>query len=205
MKVLIACEESGVMRRAFRDRGFDAWSNDIVEADDSQQHHLKMDCRMAIHHDEWDMIIMHPPCTYLSVSGNRWYGKGMPRHDYRLNAIEWTRKLWAYATDVCDHVALENPVSVIFQHLNAPVQYVQPWQFGHKEMKKTGFALRGLPELKPVNPLVPPEPGTAEHTEWQKVWRMPPSPQRQKLRSRTYTGIAEACADQWGNYIKGGE
>ncbi len=145
MNVLVACEYSGVVRESFRSLGHDAWSNDLLPADDNSPNHIQGDCTAAIRSRKWDLIIMHPPCTALAVSGNAWYGSGMPKHDQRLEAIRWTVDLWNLATSVCAKVCMENPVGVL---PIKPAQYVQPWQFGHAESKKTGLWLRGLPELK---------------------------------------------------------
>ncbi len=201
--ILIACEESGIVRRAFRGRGHAAWSNDVIPAADDGLH-LQMDCFDAIvRREQWDLIILHPPCCALALSGNRWYGNGMPRNEERQEAIEWTLKLWDLARDHSRHVAMENPKSVIFPLLDKhDVQYLQPHHFGHPEFKETGFALHNLPRLRHVGQLRPPLPNTEQHREWQKVWRMGPSPDRKKLRSRTYLMIADAMADQWGSYIE---
>jgi hypothetical protein len=127
----------------------------------------------------------------MAVSGNRWYGQGMPMHHKRVEAVSWTVSLWNYAKSRAPMVALENPISVIFQHLDCDhLQYIQPWQFGHGETKKTGLALHNLPPLVPTN--------IVDGRE-QRIWKMPPGPGRAKLRSKTYTGIAEAMAEQWGN------
>jgi len=209
LNVLICCEESGIVRRAFRGRGHNAWSNDLIKSDDDSEYHLTMDCRTAIRNGNyytdgagWDLIIMHPPCDALALSGNRWYGRGMRDHHKRLEAVDWTLDLWYLAINHAKHVALENPKSVIFPLLakTNPVQWIQPYHFGHPEMKETGFALHNLPELSHVNPLTPPKPGTPEYIEWQKVWRMAPSDDRKKLRSRTYHMVADAMASQWGAY-----
>jgi hypothetical protein len=137
---------------------------------------------------KWDLIILHPDCSAMAVSGNRWYGKGMPMNEKRYQAIDWTLRLWDLAKNHSDRVALENPVSVIFSYLN-PVCYVQPWQFGHGETKKTGFALHNLPPLKPTN--------IVEGRE-QRVWKMPPGVNRKRDRSSTFPGIADAIVNQWG-------
>ena len=138
---------------------------------------------------EWDLIIMHPPCTALSLSGNGTYAKGKAKHNERLEAIVWTVKLWETAKGVSPRVAMENPMSVIFPHIDCDkVQYVHPWEYGHGEQKKTGFALHGLPELKPTD--------IVEGRE-QRIWKMGPSPDRWKERSKTYSGIAKAIVDQW--------
>ena len=188
-KVLIACECSGRVRRAFRGRGIEAWSNDIKPADDGSPFHIQGDCVAAILNQDWDIIIAHPDCTAMAVSGNRWYGKDMPYHQQRLDAIKWTHDLWETMKLHSDRCALENPVSVIFQHLAAPVQYIQPWQFGHGETKRTGFALHGLPELTPTDIVAGRE---------QRIWKMPPSADRKAKRSETFLGVADAIAEQWG-------
>lgn len=151
-----------------------------------------MDCFEAIKSKNWDLIIMHPPCTALAVSGNRWYGEGMPKHQERIEAAEWTKKLWDLAVSVCDKVAMENPVGVLnkFNPELPKPSYVQPYQFGHGETKKTGFWLHGLPPLISTN--------IVEGRE-QNIWKMPPSKDRAKLRSKTYSGIAKAIAEQWGS------
>ena len=136
----------------------------------------------------WDLIILHPDCTAMAVSGNRWYGKGMSRNKERDKAISWTLKLWNLALQYSDKVALENPVSVVFKHL-PNVFYTQPWQHGHGETKKTGFALYGLKPLLPTDIVAGRD---------QKIWKMPPSETRKRDRSLTYPGIAKAIVQQWG-------
>ncbi len=198
MKVLVACEMSGVVRDAFLERGHDAWSNDLQPND--HPNHIQGDCFKALESRKWDLIIMHPPCDHLAVSGNRWYGMGTQGYHKRVEAVKWTAALWKLAMYQGKRVALENPVSVIFPILRRDfvVQYVQPWQFGHKEKKRTGFALHNLPPLEPTDILETPLKGTPEYLEWQKVWRMAPSAERKNARSKTYEGIASAMADQWG-------
>lgn len=187
LKVLVACEFSGKVREAFRKLGHDAWSNDLLPADDGSEFHIQDDCMEAIKSRQWDLIIMHPPCTALAVSGNRWYGKGMPKHNERLESIKWTLDLWELAKSHARiGVAMENPVGVLPMK---PTQYIQPWQFGHGETKKTGLWLHNLPPLKPTN--------IVEGRE-QRIWRLPPSADRWKIRSETFQGIADAFADQWG-------
>lgn len=189
MRVLVACEYSGIVRDAFRKRGHDAWSNDILPSDADNAYHIQGDCMDAIvHRGPWDLIIMHPPCTALAVSGNRWYGKGMPKHAERVEAIRWTKRLFDLATrEARIGVAMENPVGVL---PIKPTQYIQPWQFGHGETKKTGLWLHNLPPLEPTD--------IVEGRE-QRIWKLPPSEDRWKIRSTTFQGIADAMADQWGN------
>lgn len=189
MRVLVACECSGRVRRAFRGRGFDAWSNDLKPADDGSPFHIQGDCVAAIIGRRWDLIIMHPDCTALAVSGNRWYGKGMVYHQQRLDAIDWTTALWETAKENADHVAMENPVGVIPMPVT---QYIQPWEYGHGETKKTGLWLHNLPTLAPTD--------IVEGRE-NRIWKMAPSATRKADRSITYLGVADAMADQWGNYI----
>ena len=184
MKVLVACEYSGVVRDAFRSGGHDAWSCDLLPSD-APGPHITGDCIPAIKSKVWDLIIMHPPCTALAVSGNRWYGKGQPKNPERIEAIKWTMDLWELAKAHSYRVAMENPVGVL---PIKPTQYVHPWQFGHGETKKTGLWLHNLPPLDPTN--------VVEGRE-QRIWKLPPSADRWKIRSTTFQGIADAMADQW--------
>ena len=197
MKVLILCESSGVMREAFRSAGHDAWSNDLLPADTPTDYHIQGDCIDVLKSNErWDLIIMHPECTALCVSGNAHYGTGMAKHDLRLAAIDWTMKLWHLATTVCDKVCMENPVGVL---PIKPTQYVQPYQFGHAESKKTGLWLHGLQPLTPTNIIDKPERGYWDNQTPSGQNNLGPSENRWKQRSRTYEGIAAACAEQWGS------
>jgi len=195
MKILIACETSGVVREAFRIRGHDVTSCDLLYSDDDSLHHIVGDCREVIAADEWDLIIMHPPCTALSVSGNRWYGRDMPKHQQRLDAIRWTMGLWALAQKHSTRVCMENPVGVLPLK---PTQYVQPWQFGHGESKKTGLWLHGLPALESTTILPIPSSGRWDNQTPSGQNKLGPSPDRWKIRSKTYDGIAQAMVGQWG-------
>ena len=193
MRVLVGCEESGVVRDAFLRLGHDAWSNDLIPARNGGSH-LKVCVKEAIrHYGPWDIIILHPDCTALSLSGNRWYGKGMRDHTKRLDAIKWTKDLWILATCYAKiGCALENPTSVIWKHIGAP-QYIQPNQFGHGEVKKTGILAHNLPPLTTTNQVDGREP---------RVWKMAPGPNRKRDRSETYPGIAEAMAQQYTAWVK---
>lgn len=194
MRVLIAYESSGTVREAFRKLGHEAWSCDLQPADDGSVYHLTMDAKTAIQETtvrlgHWDLIIMHPPCTALCVSGNAHYGKGKPKHRQRIEAIEYTLAMFELAKKCADAVCMENPVGVL------PIkasQYVQPWQFGHGECKKTGFWLHNLPKLQPTD--------IVEGRE-QRIWKLGPSPDRWKIRSKTFSGIAEAMASQFSGAI----
>ena len=192
LKVLVGCEESQVVCKAFRAKGHEAYSCDLLPClGGHPEWHFQGDVMETISSGVWDLIILHPPCTYLAVSGNRWYGKGKLLHRKRQDAQIWTHSLWCLAKDRSPHVCLENPVGVL--RIGANPQYIQPWQFGHGETKKTGLWLHNLPPLKPTN--------IVEGRE-QRIWKMPPSEERSKLRSKTYPGIAKAMAEQWGGVIR---
>lgn len=189
MAILIGCEESQTICKAFRDAGYEAYSCDIKPTRGNSAWHYQQDIMEVIPTRRWDLIILHPDCTALAVSGNRWYGYGMPRNAERISSIQWTLKLWNLAKKHSDKAALENPVSVIFRYLDAPVFYLQPWQHGHGETKRTGFALHNLEPIKPTNRV----PGRE-----QRVHKMAPSPTRKRDRSKTYDGVAAAIVAQWG-------
>ena len=185
MRVLVACEFSGVVRRAFRKRGHDAWSCDLLPAEDGGEH-IQGDVSQHLC-DGWDLMVSHPPCTHLSVSGARWF----------KNKIEEQEAALEFVQDLLDarikRIALENPISIISSRIRKPDQIIQPWQFGHGETKATCLWLKNLPKLVPTN--------IVEGRE-ARVHRMPPGPDRWKERSRTFEGIAEAMADQWGNILQ---
>ena len=193
MKILIGCEESGVITSEFRKNEYEAYSCDLLPTRGNPDFHIQDDIMNVIPIRSWDLIILHPDCTAMAVSGNRWYGEGMNRNQERKKAIEWTVGLWELAKKHSKRMALENPVSVIFQYLNYDnLFYVHPWQFGHGEVKKTGFATIWLPELQPTDVVA----GRAE-----RIWRMPPSETRKRDRSQTYHGIAKAIVNQWGGLL----
>lgn len=182
MKVLVACEFSGVVREAFRNKGHNAYSCDLLpEMNGNNEYHITGDVRNVLK-DNWDLIIAHPPCTYLSVSGNRYYSQ---RPDLYLPASDFAKMFIDYADKVC----VENPKGRLSSLWRKPDQYVQPWMFGHGEVKQTGLWLKNLPKLIPTNIVEGREP---------KIWKMGPSKNRGMLRSITYKGIAEAMAEQWG-------
>ena len=189
--ILIGCEESQIICGEFRRAGFEAFSCDIVKTRGNPKWHYKEDIMKVIPLYQWDLIILHPDCTALAVSGNRWYGKGTEGYPKRLEAIEWTINLWNLAKQYSSKVALENPVSVIWKYIGK-AHYIQPWQFGHGETKKTGFALHGLKPLKPTN--------IVEGRE-QRIWKMSPSKTRKRDRSETYLGVAKAIVSQWGKEL----
>lgn len=201
MRVLVACEYSGTVRDAFLKRGHDAWSNDIIDTESNPDRHLKMDVLEAIWAFNWDQIIIHIPCTAMGVCGNRTYGKGKPRHQERIDALEWSLKVWSAARLRADRVVMENPASVLFPALRnimgADVQYIQPWMFGHMEQKKTGLALHGVKRLTPTHNVYD-EMMMLPRKERERVWYMSPGPDRGKERARFFPGISDAMAAQWG-------
>lgn len=181
MRVLVACERFGIVRDAFASRGCDAWSCDIEPA---KGRHYNCDVREILQ-DGWDLMVAHPPCTDLAVSGARWFaGKGKAR---QISAL---RFVWELLCAPIPRIAVENPVSVISSHIRKPDQIIQPWQFGHGETKATCLWLKNLPLLRPTNIV---------DGRDSRIHNMPPSPDRPALRSKTYSGIAEAMADQWHN------
>lgn len=186
MRALVACEFSGRVRAALRAVGVDAWSCDILPAEDGDPHHIQGDV-LAQLRGGWDMMIAHPPCTHLAVSGARWF-KEKARE--QAEALEFVEILLSAPIP---RIALENPVSIISSRIRKPDQIIQPWQFGHGETKATCLWLKGLPKLTPSNIVEGRAP---------VVHRMPPGPDRWKARSRTYQGIAEAMAQQWGRVFK---
>jgi len=200
-RILIGCEYSATVRDAFRARGFDAWSCDLLPTEGDPRWHIQGDCRDAIDSQYWDLIVLHVPCTAMAVCGNKHYAKGAAQYSERADAQEWTLKTVRMALDQGICVALENPASTIFpllrRNFHADVQYIQPWQHGHPEQKKTGFALWGLPRIKETNNVYD-EMMRLPKNERERVFYMSPGPDRGKERARFYQGFANAMADQWG-------
>lgn len=196
MKVLVACEFSGVVRRAFAARGHDAWSCDLLPSEDDSPQHIIGDARDLLN-GNWDLMVAHPPCTRLCNSGVRWITKAPPgRTDAEMNAdLAAAADLFsAFWNAPIERAAIENPVmhgraKALIRDYRPPAQSVQPWQFGHGETKRTCLWLRGLPPLVPTKVVS----GRAA-----RVHHMPPSADRWRERSRFFPGIAEAMADQWG-------
>jgi hypothetical protein len=181
MRVLVACEYSGTVRDAFRARGHDAMSCDLLPTDAPGPHYQGDVCDVL--DDGWDLMIAHPPCTHLAVSGARWFHLKLQE---RADALDFVRLLMG---SPIPRIAVENPVSIISSRIRKPEQIIQPWQFGHGETKATCLWLKGLPKLKPTNIVDGREA---------RIHRLPPSQDRWKIRSTTYAGIAAAMADQWG-------
>lgn len=203
MRVLIACEESQEVCKAFRELGHDAYSCDILPCSGGHpEWHIQKDIFHVLtntHNGVWDLIIAHPPCTYLSNSGVRWlYNKDGSKNEDRWEkmkdgALFFKSLLYSNA----EHVVVENPI--IHKHALEIIgkeksQIIQPWQFGHGETKATCLWIKGLPNLKPTN--------IVEGRE-ARIHKLPPSKDRAKLRSKTYPGIAKAMAEQWSDAILG--
>ncbi len=189
MRVLIGCEESGIVRRAFHSLGHKAWSCDLLPAADGSPYHIQADL-LTVLDDGWDLMIAHPPCDHLAVSGARWFkDKGQDQDQ----AILFVKALMD-AHIQC--IAIENPVSVISTKIRKPDQIIQPWMFGDRATKATCLWLKNLPQLTPTN-IVGPPVTPEEKKEFAKCHLMPPGPDRKKMRSRTYEGIARAFAAQW--------
>lgn len=180
MKVLVACEYSGKVRDAFRALGHDAMSCDLLPTD-APGPHYQGDVRDVLSHG-WDLMVAHPPCTHLAVSGSRWFKN---KQQAQAEALDFVRLLMDAPID---KIAIENPISVISSKIRKPDQIVQPWMFGHGETKATCLWLKNLPCLVPTDVVSGRE---------QRIHRMAPGPDRWKKRSETYTGIANAMARQW--------
>ena len=192
MRVLVACEASGIVRDAFIARGHDAMSCDL-EPTDAPGPHYQGDVRDVLSNG-WDLIVAHPPCTHLAVSGARWFPE--KRADGRQQAaIEFFLLL---ANAPAPRIAVENPVGIMSSLYGEPTQVIQPWHFGHPEFKATCWWLKNLPALKPTEILTPPTNDSPEWNAWNRVHKCPPGPMRAKLRSWRFPKIAAAMAAQWG-------
>lgn len=196
MLILIACESSGIVRDAFRKRGHEAYSCDLLPADTSPEHHLQKDALDAIHDAPWQLVIAHPPCTYLCSSGLHWNTRVEGRSEKTEQAAEF---FMAFTRLKCQW-AIENPIGCMSRRYRKPDQIIQPHQFGHDASKATCLWLHELPQLTPTEHIQP------RIFQGKRRWsnqtdsgqnRLPPSADRWKLRSKTYQGIADAMADQW--------
>jgi len=184
--VLVACEESQAVTIAFRSIGIEAYSCDILPCSGGHpEWHIQYDVSRLLQ-EEWGMIIAFPPCTHLAVSGARWFKE--KRADGRQQqAVDFFMSI---ANAECDRIAIENPIGIMSTKWRKPDQIIQPWQFGHGETKATCLWLKGLPPLIPTDIV-----GGRE----QRIWKMPPSAERAKLRSETFQGIAQAMVEQWSH------
>jgi hypothetical protein len=197
MRVIVGCEYSGRVRQAFRDRGHDAWSCDLLPSEDDSPFHIQGDL-LAVIDGGWDLGIFHPPCTDLAVSGARHFAAKIA-DGRQQKSLEFVARLMGCKIPKW---ALENPISIISSHFRKPDQVIQPWQFGHGEVKATCLWLHNLPPLIPTHCeggdlFTLPAPPERE----QRVWKMPPGPNRWKEHSRTYQGVADQMAAQWGKHL----
>ena len=208
LKVLVACEESQAVCKAFRALGHKAFSCDLQECSGGHpEWHIKGDALKVLNLPMWDLVIAHPPCTFLTVAANRYYNedkygeKAKRRKDEREQAIKFFME---FANCKCKRVAIENPIGVISSRWKKPTQIIQPFQFGHKERKATCLWLKNLPPLKPTNIV---EPDIIKHASGKTDSRLHfetlslPAEERAKIRSKTFEGIAKAMAEQWSEYI----
>ena len=205
MRVLVACEESQAVTKEFRELGHEAYSCDLLPSSGGHpEWHYQRDLSEVIDRG-WDMIIAFPPCTYLTVTGNRWFNidkygdKAVKRHEDRKEAIEFFMKI---ANSDCDKIVIENPVGVMSSTWRKPNQIINPWQFGDPFEKKTCLWIKGLPELTPTD-IVEPAPrkqfksGKSMPAWYADAWKLPKE-ERSTMRSKTFPGIARAMAEQWG-------
>ena len=225
LKLLVCCEESQRVCSAFRQRGWEAYSCDIMpESGGHPEWHIQQDVLPLINGNcefvtadgekhkiigKWDMIIAHPPCTYLTVTGNRWFNveqygdKAIQREKDRKNAIKFFMR---FVNADCDNIAIENPIGVMSTTYRKPNQIIHPYMFGDPERKGTCLWLKGLPELKPTNIVEPQvivyKNGKGTDSPWHMNTLGLPKAERAKLRSKTFPGIAQAMAEQWGGYIE---
>ncbi len=190
LNILIACEESGAVRDAFIAQGHNAVSCDILESSSGNDNpHIIGDALAAIRSRQWDVIIAFPPCTYLCSSGLHWNKRRPERAALTEAAFKFFMEI---ANADCQYIAIENPIGCVSTRWRKPNQIIQPWMFGHGETKATCLWLKGLPALTPTK--------IVDGRE-QRIWKMPPSKDRSKLRSKTYAGVASAMAQQWSEFL----
>jgi hypothetical protein len=195
MRILVGCEFSGVVREAFRALGHDAWSCDLLPAEDGSPYHLQMDIFKAIKQGKWDLAIFHPPCTFLASSGLHWNKRVPGRAAQTEDALKFVTKL---LDAPIPKIALENPIGCISTRIRKPDQIIQPWMFGHDASKSTCLWLKGLPKLVPTDVLPGGRKARRANQTPSGQNKLGPSADRWKLRSITYPGIAAAMAAQWG-------
>jgi hypothetical protein len=198
MRILIACEYSGTVRDAFRVKGHDAWSCDLLPSDGNAAHHIQGDARDALRAAPWDMLIAHPDCTYLCASGLHWNQRREGRKQKTLAALDFVR---LFLDSPIPRICVENPIGRINTAIRKPDQYIQPHEYGHDASKRTGLWLKNLPPLTPTRHVAP------RIVDGRKRWanqtdsgqnKLTPTPDRWKERARTYQGWADAMAGQWG-------
>lgn len=198
MKIIVACECSGEVRRAFRARGHEAYSCDILPSDDGSPFHIQEHIHTVMQDSpaQWDLMIGHPPCTYLALC--QIWRKYKPGQEWRKQkedeAVDFFRRLWEYPVP---KICLENPMSIATTRVCKKSQTIHPWQFGHPEQKTTWLWLKNLPPLKPTNNVREYMMTLPRHVR-ERIHYMSPGPKRSSMRDKTYPGIAQAMAEQWG-------
>lgn len=197
MKVLVACEFSGIVRDAFKEQGHDSWSCDLFPTE-IPGNHIQDDVFKYLN-DGWDLMIAHPPCTYLASSGIHWNSRIPGRKEKTEQAIKFVSVL---LNAPIDKICLENPIGIISTRIRKPDQIIQPWQFGHPESKLTALWLKNLPKLVSTNVLTPTRFQENGKPKWDNQTptgqnKLGPSADRWRLRRKTYEGIARAMAEQW--------
>ena len=197
LRVLVACEFSATVRDAFRALGHDAWSCDLLPCEGDPRWHVQGDV-LALLGDRWDVMVAHPPCTYLASSGLHWNKRRPEREALTTAAVEFVRKL---DSAPIPYVAIENPIGCLSTRLRKPAQIIHPWEYGHNESKATCLWLRGLPPLVPTNILHGGRKQRRDNQTASGQNKLGPSADRWKLRSLTYPGIARAMAEQWGAHV----
>lgn len=195
-RILVACEFSGAVRDAFRARGHFAWSCDLLPSE-APGPHIQSDV-LKVLNDGWDLMIAHPPCTYLASSGLHWNKRRPERAALTEAAVEFVRALWGAPIP---RIAIENPIGCLSTRIRKPDQIIQPWEYGHDASKATCLWLKGLPLLQPTDVLPGGRQARRANQTASGQNRLPPSPDRWKLRSLTYPGIARAMAQQWGDVL----
>lgn len=209
-KILLACEESQTVCIEFRELGFEAYSNDLLECSGGHpEWHIQGDAIKALESDDWDLVIAFPPCTYLTVTGNRWFNidrygdKAIQREKDRQDAIKF---FMTFAESKVRHVAIENPVGIMSSYWRKPDQIINPYEFGDPFEKKTCLWLKNLPLLKATDVVQPPprvkyDSGKSMPSWYADAWKLPKD-ERAKLRSKTFPGIAKAMASQFGEFLQ---
>lgn len=202
MRVLVACEFSGVVRQAFRDAGHRAWSCDILPCEDGSSYHFQCDVRKKLN-DGWDLMIAHPPCTYLAAMSIWWNAKRPERWPLTYAARDFVDELWS---SPIEYIALENPIGWLNRNWQKPSQIIHPWQFGHEASKPTCLWLRGLKNLTATKLVAKGEfyvkANGSRMAKWSHKMSGTRKEERSKIASRTFPGIAQAMAQQWGNAVQ---
>ena len=195
MKAIVICEESGALRDELENLGHNAWSVDFLPTSSDQTRksgkHIQDNLFNVIYHEHWDAMFAFYPCYALTVAGARWY------YEKRAAQYKSVKESMQIMNAPIEKISFENPIGVLSTFIRKPDQIIQPWQFGHKEVKATCLWLKNLPLLVPTDIVGPPPQDKEEKKKWEKVHRMAPGPQRSILRSKTYKGVATAMAQQW--------